>query len=269
MKLLWNACVIIAAAILGLSAIEARASTITSQGETTITVPDSSTNRALNSPPYNSKTHMLVMKCTINADYHAESRVVVLNLPQKYTRRGYDVALVSGHGLQGDNNCIIQDFEGRSAAVIDMTLAPNYKAGTAQDWGIVRFKTLKTKSLIRYSLIPQDFSARTFLDVQFAAARGLPQNQQNCRLVMAGEDGGILAPTGTKLHDCYAVPGQSGSPLSRYLGGTDYLMGIHLGRIILYQYPPQKDLLKRGYLRLIDASFIAEITELLKVLHEP
>jgi hypothetical protein len=213
-------------------------------------------------------THMLVLKCPSKEGYSRVSRVSVLDLRgESGAGPDMDIALVSGHGLIGPDGglsegCFVQDFAGGSAAVSALRIAPDYRAGTAADWGLIAFPRMKTRGLIRYPLRAADISeleagAGEGAFSRFASARGRPENGQNCKILprrFAGLKGqgydGVLA------HNCRAIAGQSGAPFST---AQNELLGIHLGTVWTVYSPFTGRPARYGYLRRLDADMIKAI----------
>jgi len=117
-----------------------------------------------------------------------------------------DFALVTGHALPLERPCFVQDFEGNQRDVDLIDYAKAFEVGTPNDWAITDYIS--------------DFEAA---DILFAEARGLPKNSQACRLLPT-------LPSFKKeqkrplpiFHDCDAIPGQSGSPLTARIEEQDY-----------------------------------------------
>lgn len=213
------------------------------------------------------KTDMLALKCFMeDAGVHYVSRVAVLDVPEQLGQKGYDIALVTGHGIDGQKDCIVQDFSGRNRVVTAFKKAPNYKAGTDTDWGLIYFKSFKSAHVTRYPLQSVDLDTYLYRQkpINFAKARGLPQNSQSCRL--ASIEVRTEKPNIKKnmiTHDCRSIGGQSGTPVTTSINGADRLVGIHLGRIWMFQSPLTGRPNSLGYIRPFNDSMIAEISELL------
>lgn len=140
------------------------------------------------------RTHMLVLKCPSRDGFYRGSRVTVLDMSGEASARpDMDIALVTGHGLIGPDGeiaagCFVQDFSGRSTEVRGLRLAPDYRAGTEADWGLIQFQRMKTPGLIRYPLRAADLSLlETSADQgtysRFASARGRSENGQSCAIL--------------------------------------------------------------------------------------
>lgn len=217
------------------------------------------------------KTHMLVLKCMTDDFKVRQSRIAVLDVGREGQWRRHDAALVSGHGLQApeggiSENCFVQDFEGSTEPVVIKRLAPNYTPGKAADWGVITFKRVKTPNLIRYSLRSMPWSKFSAVghEVQFAQARGLPENSQSCNLLerkYAGFTGDGFE--GVFAHTCRAISGQSGAPLSLRYGGANVLVGIHLGHSWMLRAPVTGRPTNQAYMRALDDKMIGQIHTIL------
>ena len=231
-------------------------------------------------------TYMLTLSCVIDERLRAISRVTPF---KTHHDDGQDYGLISGHGLplaeisvgvqhsrnhqkdKGDaaGQCYVQDFSGHKIPINGFTLADDYKAGTRSDWAVIRFNRIPTEGLMRYDLpdIEWQALAHKTVPVRFAAARGLRNHDQSCAVlpmryqVLKG-----LQFDGVMPHDCYAIAGQSGSPLS--LAGQDetLLVGIHLGRTWMLRSPVTGRPEHQGFARVIDAAMIADIDAIVKAM---
>lgn len=217
------------------------------------------------------QTHMLSLKCPLANTQYRLSRVTVLDMGDAAIGESgkVDTALVSGHGIVHTDgrlakDCFVQDFSGQKRYVTSMRLAPNYRKGSANDWGVIKFKRMKTRNLVRYSLNPasHDFEINQLdkFETRFATARGRPENGQACQILprkYSGLNGAEYV--GVLAHDCSVIAGQSGTPFS---SPTNELLGIHLGRSWMLRLPDTGRPGHRGYLRKLDADIIAEILTL-------
>ncbi|WP_026940636.1 trypsin-like serine peptidase [Hellea balneolensis] len=177
-------------------------------------------------------THTVFLRCEISETKVSISKGSILALPPSLKDPKDDFAIVTGHGLKGGKDCFIQDFHGNNRQVKGRVYANNYKAGTDTDWALISFKAIKGSHIKRYKLesYVSDTELLNNTVISFAQARGLPQNNQNCRLALVE----IPMPKESRslfTHDCNAIPGQSGSPLTQNINGEDKLIGIHLGQI--------------------------------------
>lgn len=210
-----------------------------------------------------SQTHMLVLKCANSESTTFLSRLAVLDIPQS---KKMDFALVTGHALPLERPCFVQDFEGNQRDVDLIDYAKAFEVGTPNDWALISFRKMKTKNLVRYPLSPitdyiSDFEAA---DILFAEARGLPKNSQACRLLPT-------LPSFKKeqkrripiFHDCDAIPGQSGSPLTARIEEQDYLVGLHIGRAWFFKSPYTGRADRHGYVALFDPNMVEEINTIL------
>jgi len=141
-----------------------------------------------------------------NREY--QSKAVLFSLRKPLMKQGRDIAVVTGHGLEASQNCYIQDFQGHSEKITSISFAKDYKAGTETD----------IKSLDK-------------ANISFAQARGLPSNTQICRLALITLSVPKHKNSQYVSHNCKAIPGQSGSPLTRIVNGRHKLIGFHLGNI--------------------------------------
>ena len=158
------------------------------------------------------------------------SKGAILALPPELRISDRDFALVSGHGVAGDYPCFVSDFLGNTKKATVVSLAENYQAGTDTDWALISFKKIKGPHIQRYDVdnYAEDLSVLHDGLVAFAQARGLPENNQRCRIAEAvpenlGKNGTIIS------HDCRAIGGQSGSPITQVINGHHRLIGLHIG----------------------------------------
>jgi len=100
--------------------------------------------------------------------------------------------------------------------------------------------------------------------VSFAEARGLPQNTQKCRtaLVTVNIANNDVRPIVS--HDCHAIGGQSGSPITIHTNGEHRLVGLHLGNIWTLNSPMTGKPGKLNFMRPFDKKMAAEIRDILK-----
>lgn len=161
-----------------------------------------------------------------------------MSLPKGLGKSKTDFALVSGHGLYPDADCFISDFQGNKRKVLTKNFAKNYQSGTETDWALVSFKRIKGAHIKRYNLdgYLETPSALHNASISFARARGLPQNSQNCKIAVVKSK---TAERSSPLfsHNCHAISGQSGSPLTQSLDGRHNLIGLHLGYIWVLKSP--------------------------------
>ncbi len=200
---------------------------------------------------------MLRLQCKAADDFKLLSRVAVLNIGLE----SYDYGLITGHGVPPDRPCQVLDFEGRSAPVSVISLAQNYKIGAQTDWALIRFEKINTPRLIRYDLVP--FTDTTALDnmrVEFAQARGLPENRQSCNLEILD----FSENERRVSHNCRSVPGQSGTPVTRRIDDRDTLVGLHIGQLWMLESPRTGRPDKKGYINLFNVETVDEIKALIE-----
>lgn len=199
---------------------------------------------------------MLRLVCEGTEESDLQSRLAVL----KTSNSDYDYGFATGHAVPAERPCAVKDFEGRSRPVDFIQLADNYQAGESTDWAIIRFKRISTKGLVRYALEPVedlgDFEAGFF---SFAQARGLSENAQSCRLSVLDFQNGRTRVT----HDCRAVPGQSGSPITRKVGGETKLVGLHIGHLWMLESPETGRPDRKGYINLLNQDILDEISAII------
>lgn len=183
-------------------------------------------------------THTIFLRCDLGANKVSVSKGSILALPEALKDKKDDFALVTAHGLPSGTDCYVQDFHGNSRAVKKRIYAKSYKAGTDTDWAIISFKKIKGQHIKRYNVDSYVSNPELLnnMPISFAQARGLPENNQNCHLAL------VKIPTSEKTksvftHDCRAIPGQSGSPITQNIDGKDKLIGFHLGQIWTLKSP--------------------------------
>ncbi|MDB2437628.1 hypothetical protein N9W89_02840 [Hellea sp.] len=207
-------------------------------------------------------THTIFLNCQTNSTKVTQSKASILALPDGVNKSKHDFALVTGHGLINGHECNVRDFQGHKREVIGRVYAKNYKSGTDTDWAIISFKPIKGNHIIRYKTedYVRDKELLHNMDVSFAQARGLPQNNQNCRLAVVN----IPTPKNDRdiySHDCVAVPGQSGSPITQSVNGEDRLLGFHLGQVWTVKSPITKKPGNLYILRPFDEDMSLEINQ--------
>lgn len=200
---------------------------------------------------------MLRLQCKAGDEFKLLSRVAVLNIASE----SYDYGLVTGHGVPPDRPCQVRDFEGRSADVSIISLAKDYKIGSQTDWALIRFEKISTPRLIRYDLVPfTEIASLDNMRVEFALARGLPENRQSCNLEILD----FSKDERRVSHNCRSVPGQSGTPVTRRIDGRDTLVGLHIGQLWMLQSPKTGRPDKKGYINLFNLQTVEEIEALIK-----
>lgn len=209
--------------------ISAEASTLT----TTLDFDFASTEITKTTP-----THAIFLKCRLGENRISQSKGAILDLPKGLSESKKDFALVTGHGLHPKADCYISDFQGNSRKVLTKTFAKDYQSGTPTDWALISFKRIKGPHIKRYNLENYLENPSTLNDtaISFARARGLPQNDQNCKIaVIALKTRKVSQPVFS--HNCRAIPGQSGSPLTQEFEGDNHLIGLHLGNVWTLKSP--------------------------------
>lgn len=172
----------------------------------------------------------------------------------------FDYGFATGHSVPSERPCAVKDFSGRKRSVNLIQLADGYQSGEKTDWAIIRFDKISTKSLVRYELEPiEDLGPLDENRFSFAQARGLSENAQTCRLSILDFDNGRHRVT----HDCRAVPGQSGSPITRIVDGTHKLVGLHIGHLWMFKSPETGRPDRKGYINLLDQKTVEEIESII------
>jgi len=197
-------------------------------------------------------THMLQLICDGTKKTNFQSRLAVLDIGHS----DYDFGFATAHAIPPERPCKVKDFQGNSEKVDFIKLANNYKSGEQTDWAIIRFDKISTKSLARYKLAPIDDSSLTENnEFYFAKARGLPENSQACKLSILDFSNGRRRAT----HDCRAIPGQSGSPITQVVKGEHLLVGLHIGHLWMQESPETGGTDRKGYINLLDQDTVQEI----------
>jgi hypothetical protein len=215
-------------------------------------------------------TNSVKIRCFVGDEKVNQSVAAVLDINafgKSFKKK--DVALTTGHGLPLENltelkKCFVYGPTGRAYKIRAVRTARDYAPGTSTDWALILFDRIRDETLVRYS-IANDLSINDFeklagakTDVQFATARGIQINGQNCNLVprrYAKLSGDQFA--GVVAHSCRAISGQSGSPVSVSNGNQEILLGIHLGK--LFTLPIRNVTTKArwvGFMRVIDQSLL-------------
>ena len=100
--------------------------------------------------------------------------------------------------------------------------------------------------------------------ISFAQARGLPSNTQRCRLAVVKlrvpnkQNGEFFS------HDCRAIGGQSGSPITFNMNGQHKLVGFHLGSIWTLHSPMTGKPGRLNFLRPYDKKMSADIKRMIR-----
>lgn len=224
------------------------------------------TNSFLEAMPEKDPT-VLQLNCRYDDRRFYQSRLALI---RTHDAR-FDYGLSSGHGvlikgLDFAKDCIVKDYKGRKYALNALYVPNDITPGGERDWAIIRLEKISDPDIVRFSLpeFSKDASVafrRTIRDINFPKARGIGYNTQLCHSMPADhaglEFGNILA------HDCRAISGQSGSPISVSLEDAPVLVGLHLGTgfIIRSKYTGKAERL--GYFRFIDEQMLAEINTII------
>ena len=197
-------------------------------------------------------THMLRLACKVTEESGKQSRIAVLDVGDPM----FDYGFATGHSLPSGRPCVVQDFSGQKRSVNLIHLADGYQSGEKTDWAIIRFEKISTKGLVRYELEPiENLGSLDDNRFSFAQARGLQENAQKCRLSILDFANGRNRVT----HDCRAVTGQSGSPITRIVNGTHKLVGLHIGHLWMFQSPETGRPDRKGYINLLNQKTVEEI----------
>lgn len=200
---------------------------------------------------------MLRLECKSPDGTHAQSRAAVLNIGDPK----YDFAFATGHAVPSERPCVVKDFAGGQSPVSLIRLADGYQPGQRTDWAIIRFDKIRTRDLVRYNLDPiENIESLTEKQFEFARARGLQSISQKCSLSILNFSQGNRRV----VHDCKAVPGQSGSPLTKWVDGEPMLVGLHIGHLWMFQSPETGRPDKKGYINLFDQETVDEINSVIE-----
>lgn len=213
--------------------------------------------------------HAIFLKCKADLRSVYLSKGVVLDSPNELKARNRDFAIVTGHGLEEGAECYVSDFQGNSHKVLSTTFASDYKSGTDTDWAVISFKKIKGPHIVRYPVEEylSGLSSLNNKNVSFAQARGLPQNNQKCQLaVMNVKSINNISPF--IGHNCRAIGGQSGSPITSYESGQHKLIGLHLGNSWTLKSPITGKPGKINFLRPYDQDMYLEVRKMLRELKE-
>ena len=204
----------------------------------------------------NGFTHVLRLECVGGNAPNLQSRIGALDTNNPI----YDFALVAGHAVPVERPCVVKDFFGRKSNVSLIRLADGYKSGEDTDWAIIRFKKIKTPNLVRYPLEPFEINGPlNEIRVRFAQAFALPENTQDCRLTT------LEFPNNTQRisHDCRAIAGQSGSPLTTIVDGKHKLVGLHVGHLWMLDSPETRRPDRKGYINVFTSDMVADIKQVI------
>lgn len=201
---------------------------------------------------------MLRLQCsTANVTKINQSRLAVL----KTSSDVYDYGLATGHGVPDDRPCIVRDFDGRFAPVDMIAFANDYKPGTRTDWAILRFEKIKTPNLVRYAINPvPSNSPIDNMEINFARAKGLPDNKQTCHIEVLDFNNGDQKVS----HTCRSIKGQSGTPVTKMVNGEESLIGLHIGELWMLKSPKTGRPSRKGYISLLDEEIVSEIKQIIR-----
>lgn len=212
---------------------------------------------------------VLRLYCKTDEGEYYRSKLAVLNSQSSK----YDFAVTTAHGIVGasgreSRKCFVQNLNGKQIDVQNYYTAENYAPGTSTDWALLKFKKVHRSELTRFSFVESEADALLPNDalfrfpVTFPKAIGIAFNHQHCMLLSSK----IIGITDTKLraHNCRAVPGQSGSPVSIGSDKRPLLLGIHLGKAFTYHSPVTRKPEHLGYFRLIDDDMKNQIEDAIK-----
>lgn len=213
-------------------------------------------------------THAIILKCETTGNWGYQSKGAILKINGAANTKN-DFAIVSGHGLNSNPNCFVSDFQGNSEPVLSKRFAKNYKAGTATDWAVISFKRIKGEHIIRYDvdIHLKNPASLDKADVAFAEARGLPENNQSCKIAVLELNTSEKSPL-VFSHNCRAIPGQSGSPITYLENNNHRLAGFHLGYLWTVNSPLTGKPGRINFFRPFDSDMANEVKSAIKDLEE-
>lgn len=212
---------------------------------------------ALNTADPDSLTHVLRLECVKGDEPGLQSRIGALET----NNLKYDFALVAGHAVPDERPCVVKDFSGRQSKVSLIQLADGYVSGEDTDWAVLRFEKIKTPNLVRYTLEPFEIDRPlNEIPVFFAQAMALPENTQNCRLTALDFPNNIRRIS----HDCRAISGQSGSPMTTIIDDQHKLVGLHIGHLWMLDSPETRRPDKKGYINVFGSEMVADIQKIIE-----
>lgn len=229
--------------------------------------------------PDNSNIHTLEVRCRVGVDQLKISRISILDV-RGAKDQNIDLGITTAHGLldsSGDalNRCNIRGFAGESYRISDVQIAKNYSPGTANDWAIVVLERAKKTDLVRYafasplSIDEFDGLADARLPLTFSSARGVPDGRQSCEALPRPTVGMNKSRyDGLIPHNCKAVSGQSGAPISVFRGNQNIILGLHIGHAFWAGVPDVNAPAKLGYMRVFDNELVEIINSNVTALME-
>ena len=210
--------------------------------------------------------HAVFLKCKLNAHQEYQSKGAVLSLPKDLKKQNHDFAVVTAHGLENSQDCSVEDFQGNSQPITNFYFSPDYQPGTDTDWALISFKSLRGDHIERYNVDSyfEDIAPLDNAMISFAQARGLPSNTQRCRLAVVK----LRVPNKQNSeffsHDCRAIGGQSGSPITFNMNGQHKLVGFHLGSIWTLHSPITGKPGRLNFLRPYDKKMSTDIKRMIR-----
>jgi hypothetical protein len=227
------------------------------------------------------KTHTLEVRCDTQENAVKISRLAVLSVPEAGTVK-LDFGITTAHGLLDSSgmllkNCRVLDFEGQEYDLKTTKIAKNYAPGDPTDWALIVFERARNTDVIRYALAKPlsienyDKLAEARLPLMFSSARGLGNNDQHCSALPRRFIGMNKARyVGLLPHNCKAISGQSGAPVSITREGQNVIFGFHVGSAFWMGIPNVTKPAKHGYMRVIDDRIMTDInTSIAALLQKP
>lgn len=215
---------------------------------------------------------VLALYCKYDESRYYQSRVSLFQTRGETQSYG----LTTAHGLvdQKDTlltDCFVQDFKGVTYPIDNIFIPDAFEAGTSSDWAVISISVNPSETIIRYRL--PEFSEgqeqemrRSANVIAFPSARGLGYNGQTCLSLPAAYAG--LSDENILAHDCRAIGGQSGSPVSVSYNGNDVLLGFHLGKSFILKSPVTKRPEHLGFFRFLDRQIVLDIDEAVRSLQK-
>lgn len=205
----------------------------------------------------------LHLECRVDESSFYTSKIALI----KTSDRRFDYGLSTGHGMkiEGLNfskDCLVIDYNGRQFNLLALYLPRAFSPGSETDWALIRLPRIRDDNIVRFQLpeyehMTEEAFRANAQAINFPKARGIGRNSQLCQSYPSRVMG--LMERNILVHNCRAVSGQSGSPISVSTNQVDLLIGLHLGTGFVMRSEISDKAGYLGYFRFIDNAMVEEI----------